>query len=197
MMQIKLVAALSAIFCLMVEAGTAAATPAGTVTRVSGSCTDHGRVLNLGDMVEIGDSLEVPVGGNLKLQMKDGAVISVASGTRITVANYENAGSGRGAKLLLAQGLLRVRSVAHPFEVSTAVGTAAAGSDAADWFIKAEAGVAQVAVLAGRVDFTSNVTRDSVTIPAHWGTRLEAGRAPMPPRVWSQMEFNAVLRVAQ
>jgi hypothetical protein len=197
MMQSKLVGALSAIFGLMLWAGTAAATPAGTVIRVTGSCTDQGRVLNRGDMVQIGDSLEVPAGGNLQLRMIDGAVISVAEGARMSVANYRDAGFGRGAKLVLAQGLLRVRSVVRPFEVSTAVGTATVGSDSADWFIKAEAGSAQVGVLAGAVDFTSNTTGESVTIPAHWGTHLEAGRAPMPPRVWSQMEFNAVIRVAQ
>jgi hypothetical protein len=197
MMERKLVGARLAIFGLMLWAGTAAATPAGTVIRVSGSCTDHGRVLNPGYIVQIGDLLEVPMGGNLKLRMNDGGVISVASSTRITVANYRNAGSGRGAKLLLAQGLLRVSSVARPFEVSTAVGTAAAGSDSADWFIKAEAGSAQVAVLAGTVDFTSKMTGESVTIPARWGTRLEAGLSPLPPRVWSQMEFNAVIRVTQ
>ena len=193
----KLVGTLSAIFGLMLWAGTAAATPAGTVIRVTGSCIDQGRVLNRGDMVQIGDSLVVPAGGNLQLRMIEGGVISVAEGTRMSVANYRDAGSGRGAKLVLAQGLLRVRSVAPPFEVSTAVGTAAAGSDSADWFIKAEAGSAEVGVLAGRVDFTSNTTGESVTIPAHWGTRLEAGLGPMPPRVWSQMEFNAVMRIAQ
>ena len=75
--------------------------------------------------VQIGDTLDVPTGGSLKLQMADGSVISVASGSRVTVAEYKNAGFGRAAKLLLAQGLLRVTSVTHPFEVSTAVGTAA------------------------------------------------------------------------
>jgi hypothetical protein len=196
MMQRKLVGALFAIFGLMLWTGAAAATPAGTVIRVSGSCTDHDRVLECGDVVQIGDTLDVPEGGKLQLRMADGSVISVASGSRMTVANYESAGSGRAAKLLLARGLLRVTSVARPFEVSTAVGTAAVGSDSADWFIKAEAGSAQVAVLAGTVDLTSSLG-GSVSIPAHWGTRLEAGRAPMLPRVWYQMEFNAVIRLTE
>jgi hypothetical protein len=129
--------------------------------------------------------------------MADGSMISVASGTSITVATYDSAGSVRAAQLLLTQGLVRVTSVTRPFEVSTAVGTASVGSDSADWFIKAEAGSAQVGVLAGMVDLTSSPTGTSVSIPAHWGTRLEAGRAPMPPRVWNQMEFNAVIRVTE
>ena len=38
--------------------GAAAATPAGTVVGVSGSCTDLGRPLSRGDMVQIGDTLD-------------------------------------------------------------------------------------------------------------------------------------------
>jgi hypothetical protein len=193
----KLLEALLAIFGLILWTGAAAATPAGTVVGVSGSSTDRGRVLNHGDTVQIGDTLDVPAGGSLKVRMADGSIISLASGTSITVANYDSAGSGRAAKLWLTQGLLRVTSLTRPFEVSTAVGTASLGSDSADWFIKAESSSAQVGVLAGIVDFTSNPTGESVSIPAHWGTRLEPGRAPMPPRVWSQMEFNSVIRVTR
>jgi hypothetical protein len=195
--QRKLLGALFAIFGVMLWADAAAGTPAGTVVGLSGSCTDRGRALHPGDTVQIGDTLDVPAGGSLKVRMADGSMISVASGTSVTVANYDSAGSARAAKLLLTQGLVRVTSVAPPFAVSTAVGTASAGSGSADWFVKAEAGSAQVGVLAGVVDLTSSPTGTSVSIPAHWGTRLEAGRAPMPPRVWFQMEFDAVRRVTE
>jgi hypothetical protein len=194
--QRKLLGALFAIFGLMLWADAAAGTPAGTIIGVSGSSTDRGRALHPGDTVQIGDTLDVPAGGSLKLRMADGSVISVASGTSITVANYDTAGSVRATKLLLTQGLVRVTSVTRPFEVSTAVGTAQVGSDSADWFIKVDAASAQVGVLAGMVDLNSP-TGTSVSIPAHWGTRLEAGRSPMPPRVWNQMEFNAVMRVTE
>ena len=161
----------------MLWAGAAAAAPAGTVIAVSGSCTDHGRVLNHGDVVQVGDALDVPAGGNLKLRMADGSVISVASGSRMTVANYDSAGSGRAAKLLLVQGCwASLRSA--PLR-GVHCGRHRGGRFAsADWFIKAEAGSAQVGVLAGTVDLTSSLTRELVSIPAHWGTRLEAGRAP-------------------
>jgi len=196
-MQRKLLGVLFAIFGLILWADAAAATPAGTVVGLSGSCTDRGHVLNRSDTVQIGDTLDVPAGASLKLRMADGSMISAASGTSITLANYPSAGSGGAAKLLLTQGLVRVTSVTRPFEVSTAVGIAQVGSDSADWFIKAEAGSTQVGVLAGTVDLRSNQTGESVSIPAHWGTRLEAGRAPVPPRVWNQMEFNAVIRVTE
>jgi hypothetical protein len=175
-------------------AGAAAATPAGTVIGVRGSCTDHGHVLNRGDAVQISDTLNVMTGGNLKLRMAEGSVISVAGGSSITVASYESTGSSRAVKVALTQGLLRITSGTRSFEVSTAFGTAAVGSDFADWFIKAEPDSVQVGVLSGIVDLTSNSTEESVSIPAHWGTRLEANRTPVPPRVWSQSEFNGFIR---
>jgi hypothetical protein len=195
----KLVGMPFAIGGLMLWAYAAAAMPAGTVIGVSGSCTDHGRVLNRGDAVQIGDTLNVPAGANLKLQMADGSVISVAPDSSMSVASYSIDGSSRNVRLWLAGGALRaqVTSVTGPstFEVSTAVGTASVGSASADWFIKVQVDSAQVGVLAGTVDLTSIVTGHSVSIPAHWGTRLEAGLDPVLPRVWAQAEFNAVIHL--
>jgi len=183
-----------ALLGLMLWAGAApAATLAGTVVGVSGSCTARGRALKPGDAVQVGDAVDVPADGKLKLRMADGSMISIAPGSSMTVARYN---LGRDAKLSLAQGLLR--AVVAPvggsstFEVSTAVGTASFRS--ADCYIDAEAGSAQVGVLAGIVDLTSAATGQSVAIPAHWGTRLEAGRDPVPPRVWAQVEFDAFSR---
>ena len=195
--QRNLVGALSAIFGPTLGIGIAAATPVGTVIEVGGSCIDHGRVLKFGDIVQIGDTLDVPPGGKLKLQMADGSAISVAPDSNITVASYNINGSSPSVKLSLAQGVLRITSATRPFEVSSAVGTAAASSASADWFIESKAGSVRVAVLAGIVDLTSNLIGQSVSIPAHWGARLEAGRAPVPPRVWNQMEFNAFIRITQ
>jgi len=183
-----------ALFGLMLWAGAApAATLAGTVVAVSGPCTAGGRALKRGDAVQVGDAVDVPAGGKLKLQMADGSVISVAPGTSVTVARYNVGGAGRDAKLSLAQGLLRavVAPVAGPstFEVSTAVGTASMRS--ADCFIDAQAGSALVGVWAGTVDLTSAATGRTVLIPAHWGTRLAAGRDPEPPRVWAEVQFDA------
>jgi hypothetical protein len=197
----KLVGVLFAILGVMLWASATPATPAGTVVVVSGSCTDHGRVLKSGDAVQISDTVEVPAGGNLKLQMADGSMISVAPGSSMTVANYNFSGSGRDVRLSLTQGLLRAQvslvTGSSTFEVSTAVGIASVGSDSADWFIKAQAGSAQVGVLTGTVDLTSAVTGQSVTIPARWGTRLETGLDPVLPRVWTQKEFSGVIHLTE
>jgi hypothetical protein len=183
--------------------GTAAfaATLAGKVVAVSGPCSVHGLALNLGSALQVRDTVEVPAGSNLKLQMADGTVISIAPGSSMTVTRYDANSGGRDVKLSLEHGLLRafVAPVRGPsgFEVSTAAGIASVRSDSADWFIKAQADSIQVGVLAGVVDVTSVATRRSASVPAHWGTRMESGLDPVLPRVWAQMEFNAVIRLTE
>ena len=173
----------------------------GNVVGVQGQCTvqRQGRAvsLKLGETMLASDTITVPAGCKLKLRMSDGSVISLGSGTQVTLAAYQidAAGQRQNVQLSLAQGLMRavVSPVDHPatFEVSTAVGTAAVRST--DWFIEATPGAAQVGVLSGSVTLTSNATQRSVTIPARWGARLEAGRDPVEARVWSPQEFQAVI----
>lgn len=176
-------------------------TPAGTVVGMVGNCSiAHGgrtAPLKLGDPVAASDEVDVPADGKLKLRMSDGSIISLAPGTRMSVAAYQTdaAGHRQNAQLALAQGLLRavVAPVERPaaFEVSTAVGTAAVRST--DWFIEAKPGSAQVGVLTGSVVLSSAATGRNVTIPARWGARLEAGRDPVEARVWAPAEFQAVI----
>lgn len=194
-------AVLIAAALLYLSGGLALAAPAGTVVGIGGDCfVESGGTrapLRLGQAVQVADTVEVPAGGKLKLRMGDGSVVSVAAATRMTIAAYgvNAAGQRENARLALGQGLLRavVAPAERPasFEVETAVGTAAVRST--DWFVEATGGGMQVGVLAGSVDLLSAATRRGVTIPARWGGRLEAGRDPVPPRVWSQAEFDAVI----
>lgn len=187
---------------VILPAGRAAvAQPAGTVVGISGDCfvvSGNSRAaLRLGQPVQVGDTVDVAASGKLKLRMADGSVVSVAAGTRMTVRAYavDGAGQRQDAALSLGQGLLRavVAPVAGParFEVDTAVGTAAVRST--DWFVEAAAAAMQVGVLNGTIVMTSGATGWSVVIPPRWGARLEAGRDPVPPRVWSRAEFDAVI----
>ena len=195
------------LYCALVTAallllpGVALAAPAGTVVGLVGaSVVESGGVrgaVKLGQPVQVGDTVEVPADGKLKLRMADGSVVSVAAGTRLTIAAYgvDAAGQRQEARVSLAQGLLRavVAPVQHPaaFEVDTAVGTAAVRST--DWFVEAAGNSMQVGVLTGSVEMTSGSTRRHEIIPARWGARMEAGRDPVPPRVWSPAEFAAVI----
>ena len=194
-------AALIAAVLLILSAGVALAAPAGTVIGLFGSCVIEGggarSAARLGSSVQVGDTVDVPEGGKLKLRMADGSVVSIASGSRMTVTAYgvNAAGQRQNAELTLAQGLLRavVAPVTQParFEVTTAVGTAAVRST--DWFVLAAPTSMQVGVLVGSVVMTSTATHHGETIPAGWGARLEAGRDPVPARVWDQTEFDDVV----
>ena len=173
---------------LLLAPGLALAAPAGTVVGLSGasvveSAGSRGAV-KLGQPVQVGDTVEVPADGKLKLRMADGSVISVAAGTRLTIAAYgvDADGQRQEARLSLAQGLLRavVAPVQRPasFEVNTAVGTAAVRST--DWFVEGSATAMQIGVLTGSVEMTSAATKRRQLIPARWGSRLEGPTQPMP-----------------
>jgi hypothetical protein len=191
----------AALLLVLLSPGLALPAPAGTVVGLSGASTVESGgtrgAVRLGQAVQVGDTVEVTTDGKLKLRMADGSVISVAAGTRLTIAAYgvDPAGQRQEARLSLVQGLLRavVAPVERPasFEVNTAVGTAAVRST--DWFVEASATAMQVGVLSGSVEMASAATRRRELIPARWGARMEAGRDPVPPRVWSPAEFSAFI----
>ena len=194
------VAAIVAVLAVPGVRGTASAAPqqAGEVLALFGQCVVEtgGRtnLLKLGDAVNVGDTVEVAAGAKLKLRMNDGSVIAVASGGRLTIADYRigEGGQSRDAVLSLGAGLLRavVPALTGPphFEVDTATSVAAVRST--DWFIEAKAGSTQVGVLEGRVSLKSVATGQEIVIPARWGARVEAGRDPVPARVWTRAEFD-------
>jgi hypothetical protein len=173
---------------------------AGTVVAINGQCFAEAdgqrRVLRVGDAIYVGETVDVPAGAKLQLRMADGSVISLASGSRMTIhtLQIDTGGQQRDARLTLANGLLRavVSPVSQPsiFEVDCAAGKAEVRST--DWFIEAQPAWARVGVLAGSVVLTSLATGRSVTIPARWGARLEAGRDPVAARLWTPKEFADV-----
>jgi hypothetical protein len=179
-------------------ASAAAAQSVGEVLAMGGQCFlqagGQHTPLKIGDAVHVGDAVDVPEGAKLKLRMTDGTVIAASAGTHLTIDQYAMGGADkRDAKLDLASGLLRavVAAVGDPqkFEVSTATGVAAVRST--DWFIEAKPGSSQVGVLDGLVAFSSVATGKTVRIPARWGSRIEAGKDPVPARVWTDAEFDA------
>jgi len=124
------------------------------------------------------------------------SVIAIASNSRLTITDYRIGEASREAKLSLGAGLLRavVSTIKGPphFEVDTATGVAAVRST--DWFVEAQLGSTQVGVLEGRVSLKSVATGKEIVIPAHWGARVEAGRDPVPARVWTGAEFDNFIR---
>ena len=183
--------------CPGIRGAASAPAQAGEVLALFGQCfvetTGRRDPLKLGDPVHAGDTLDVAAGAKLKLRMNDGSVIAVASGSRVTIAEYRvgDNGESRDATLSLGEGLLRavVSTLTGPphFEVDTATGVAAVRST--DWFIEAKPGSTQVGVLDGRVSLKSVATGQEIVIPPRWGARVEAGRDPVPARVWTEAEF--------
>jgi hypothetical protein len=174
---------------------------AGTVLALTGQCFAEAggqrRVLRIGDAIFVGDTVDVPTGAKLQLRMADGSVISLASGSRMTIHTFQidTGGQQRDARLTLATGLLRavVSPVSQPsiFEVDCAAGKAAV--QLTDWFMEVQPEAVRVGVVAGSVILTSLATGRSVTIPARWGARLEAGLDPVAPRLWGEKEFADVI----
>ena len=197
------IAALGVVLTLVGARGAAATgQQAGAVLAMFGPCFGEveGRktALSLGDPVYIAETLDVAAGAKLRLRMNDGSVIAIASGGRLTIADYRvgDGGASRDARLLLGEGLLRavVSSFQGPahFEVDTATGVAAVRST--DWFIEAQPGSTQVGVLEGRVSLKSVATGREIVIPARWGARVDAGKDPVPARVWTGAEFDNFIR---
>jgi FecR protein len=196
------IVAIVAVLVLPPMQGIAAAPRAGEVLGLYGQCfVEAGgqrKRLTEGDPVHVGDAVDVAAGARLKLRMNDGSVIAVASGSRLTITDYRvgDGGKSRNALLSLGAGLLRavvssLEGSSH-FEIDTATAVAAVRST--DWFLEAQPGATRVGVLAGRVSLKSVATGTEIVIPARWGSRVEAGRDPVPARVWSGAEFDDFIR---
>jgi hypothetical protein len=172
--------------------GKVAAVVGQSFTEAQGKRT----TLKPGDDVAVGKPIDVPAGARLQMRMRDGTTLAVASETHMTITECETdaAGQRQDTKISLAQGLVRATvAPAGPqsvFQVASASGTAAANG--ADCFIEAKPDGMQVGVLAGSAVMASVGSARAETIPARWGARVEAGRDPVPPRVWSPAEFAAV-----
>jgi hypothetical protein len=197
------IAAIGVVLTLVGARGAASAGPqAGAVLALYGQSFGESdgerRPLNLGDPVYVAETLDVAAGAKLRLRMNDGSIISIASGTRMTITDYRVGigGASREAILSLGEGLLRavVSALKGParFEVDTATGVAAVRST--DWFVEAQPGSTQVGVLEGRVSLKSVATGHEIVIPGHWGARVEAGMDPVPARIWTGAEFEDFIR---
>jgi hypothetical protein len=197
--------AIAAIFIAIALTGprdAASAEPqAGEVLAISGQCSGEiggsRKPLKRGDAVQVGETVEVAAGAKLKLRMRDGSIIAIASDSHLTITDYRigNGGESRDAILSLGAGLLRavvaaLKGSPH-FEVDTATSVAAVRST--DWFVEARPGSTQVGVLAGSVSLRSAATGREIVVPARWGARVEAGRDPVPARVWGREEFDAFI----
>src|SRR5215472_5954464 len=105
--------AIASVFSLLLLSHRASATDAGQVLTYNGDCyavVDGKRIkLNMGDVVHVGDVLELGNDAKLKLQMVDGSVLSLSANSRMTIGSYDVLADGthRDAKLNLDSGVVR------------------------------------------------------------------------------------------
>jgi len=178
------------------------AADAGQVLTYNGDCyaiSDGKRnKLSMGDVVHVGDELEVPANAKLKLQMVDGSVLSLGANSHMKIGNYNLSTDGkqRDVELDLDQGLVRavVSKMAEKsaFEVSTATGVAAARST--DWFVEYVPVVTltEVNVLEGTVAFSDISTPagpGTVLIPPMSGSNILGKHAPTPVQSRTQADL--------
>ncbi len=190
-------------FCLILILNVPAlAASVGSVVGVLGNCViDSGgnrAVAKLSAAVQVGDTVEVPDGGRLRLRMADGSVITIAAGTRMQITAYgvTPAGQRQEAKLSLQEGLVRAqvppaKGTPAKFEIDTASGVTAVRST--DFFVETQTGWVQTVVLSGSVTLTSAATGAVTTLSARQGARLETGNEPANPRAWTNAEINALI----
>src|SRR5690242_10175081 len=140
-MRTKMLTAAALTALMLTASMPRAARPVGTVVGVSGPCTIGGHPAHRGDIVQAHNTIVTPSNGAIKLQMADRSVLTIAPGSNMTVTHYEWAAGARYAQLALAQGVLRLMvpavSGSSSYTVSTAAGSAAMKSVAADWFVSA------------------------------------------------------------
>jgi hypothetical protein len=191
---------------LVVPAARADQPEAGTVVGVAGQCLiDRGGqqlALTLNSAIDVGDVIDIPADGKVKLRMNDGSILSLAPQTNLTVTTYtvNPQGQRQGVVLTLGSGLLRavvaLGQQPSSFEVQTATGSA--GVRATDWFIEANSAGTGVAVLRGSVDLkTTAASGGEVLINAGQSSSITAGTNPTPPAAMSTADFNSLIGKVQ
>ena len=199
-MPMRTICLVAALLLAGIARPAAAEGEAGTVLALAGQSfvTSSGQrtALKLGDKVHVGDLVEVSEGAKVRFQMADGSVVTAGAATTLKIEAYiANGNESRTAKFSLISGLLRaaVSAMSKPsqFEVDSATGVAAVRST--DWFVQADTQSTRVGVLKGVVSLSSRATNHAVDIPARWGARVEAGKDPVPPRIWDKSEFQDVI----
>jgi len=187
---------------LVVPAALADQPEAGTVVGVAGQCLiDRGGqqlALTLNSAIDVGDVIDIPADGKVKLRMTDGSILSLAPQTNLTVTTYTVNPQGQRQNVVLTLGAGLVRAVValgqqpSSFEVKTATGSAAVR--ATDWFIEANSAGTGVAVLRGGVDLkTTAASGGEVLINAGQSSSITVGANPTPPTAMSTADFNSLI----
>jgi len=173
---------------------------AGEVLALTGSAffltSTEQRAVAVGDPVQAGDTIDVPQEAKVRLRMNDGSILTVASGTRMTISKYDvdGAGNRQDAELAMSSGLLRAAVSAGGgtpnFEVKTATGVAAVRGT--EWYVAAQGDTTQVYVLTGSVSLADSMDRNPVIIPSMAASSVDLHKGPTRLRPITPVELHAL-----
>jgi hypothetical protein len=176
-------------------------TVAGKVVGAAGDCfverASQHVAIKLGSSVDVGDIVNVPADGKIKLRMSDGTILSVAGGSKMTISGYTVDAQGKRQDVALSLGAGLLRAVVSPvdrpttFEVKTATGTAAVRST--DWFFEVNGAGVGAAVRQGSVNLRNDITGVTVLIPQGFSSSLANGQNPTTPERMSAAAFAALI----
>ena len=157
-----------------------------TVTAVKGSASISGRAAEVGGRAAAESDIVTGADGQMTLKLADGSEIRVQPGTAARLAEVKrNPASGARAYLInLLRGRLETdvtpsKSANSRFTINTP--TAALGVRGTSFRATAEGNSASTEVLEGRVAAIGTRGGAGVEVNRGFGTKAEAGKAPLPP----------------
>ncbi len=154
--------------------------------------------LAIGDGVQSGDTIDVPQDSKVRLRMNDGSIITIASGSKMTIDKYDVDGSGnrQTAELSISSGLLRSVVSAGGgtpnFEVKTATGVASVRGT--ELYIDAQGDQTQVYVVKGNVTLTDAKGQAPVAIPPMSASTVNSHQEPSPIRPITAAELQTLVQ---
>jgi hypothetical protein len=178
------------------------AAASGDVLGLSGTATietgGQQRPLAIGDPVQTGDTINVPQDSKVRLRMTDGSILTIASGSKMTIDKYDVDGSGtrQTAELSMSAGLLRAVVSAGGgtpnFEVKTATGVASVRGT--EWYIDTQDNKTQVYVVSGNVTLTDARGQGGVTVTQMATSLVTGQQEPSQIRPITPLELQTLIQ---
>lgn len=153
------------------------------------------RSLILGATVEQGDRIVTYADSKVRIQLADGGMLSVGSGTQVEISEFvADGGQGIRGALTLVLGIVRTSLGGlwrDGFEVRSRAAVASLRST--DWITEMTEGKAAVFVVEGVVAVTGTASAETVVLRQGDGTDVPVGGSPGAPKQWGQPRVDAVL----
>lgn len=171
-------------FCFQAGGGTQAA---GSIGALDTMATRNGGAINLRDQVQWNDLLETNNTGRLRVNLRDGSLLSLGSNSQMRVVQHDAAAQQTTLELLFGRLRSQVVKLTQPnskFEVRTP--TSVAGVIGTDFLLIATADRTTLVVFSGIVRITprtgvGGTPNDSQSVTVNPGQQVEVTQAGVGP----------------